>query len=184
MDDPQYGTVEPKEFPVISFEGGKARLLAGTVEESTGPFHTKQALQMIDFELEANSSYTHSIPLPLDNCLLYIYAGSGQINNQAVVQHNVIRLDAATRSAENRDVLLTAGSNGLFVMLFAGKKLNEPIAWQGPFVMNTQEEIQRTIMEVRQGRFPPKRASWDYKRWSDFPKEIKDKLSDDISQCL
>lgn len=184
MDDPKYGTVEPKEFPMLSYEGGEARLLAGTVGEHTGPFQTKQQLQMIDFVFQSNAVHTHSVPLALDNCLLYVYSGSGQINNQAVTQHNVVRLDAANRDPEARGVTFTAGAIGFSVLLFAGKRLNEPIAWHGPFVMNTQEEIQNTILELRQGRFPPKRTAWDYKQWSTFPKEIRDQVPSDISQCL
>jgi redox-sensitive bicupin YhaK (pirin superfamily) len=47
------------------------------------------------------------------------------------------------------------------VILFAGKKSKEPIAWHGPFVMNTQEQIYETISELQIGKFPPKRVDWD-----------------------
>lgn len=57
------------------------------------------------------------------------------------------------------------------VMLFAGKKLKEPIAWHGPIVMNTQEQIGETMYELRTGAFPPKRVDWDYRRIAAFPKE-------------
>ncbi len=177
MDDPAYGTVGPQEFPMINFAGGKARILAGQVGENKGPFRTKQELQMIDFELEAGGSYTHSVPLALETCFLYVYGGSGQINDRSVTKYNVIFLDAANRNPDNRDVHITAGSDGLLVMLLTGKRINEPIVQQGPFVMNTQEEIYQAFSELRSGRFPPKRTPWDYKRWSEFPKEIRDKLS-------
>ena len=49
------------------------------------------------------------------------------------------------------------------------KKLKEPIAWHGPIVMNTQEQIYDTFMEMRMGEFPPKRVNWDYKEWSSRP---------------
>lgn len=39
--------------------------------------------------------------------------------------------------------------------------------------MNTQEEIQKTFMEYRSGKFPPKRVPWDYTKWDSFPKDQK-----------
>ena len=47
--------------------------------------------------------------------------------------------------------------------------LGRPV--DGPIVMNTQEEVQQTIKEIRAGRFPPKRVAWDYKRLASFPSE-------------
>jgi hypothetical protein len=54
-------------------------------------------------------------------------------------------------------------------MLFAGKALRQPIAWRGPIVMNTQEELASTFMELRSGKFPPVRTPFDYRRLSAFP---------------
>ena len=62
------------------------------------------------------------------------------------------------------------GNEGLSGILFAGKKLNQPIAWHGPFVMTTNDEISKTLEEYRSGRFLKKRAPFDYKRIASFPK--------------
>lgn len=188
MDDPKYGTVNPSELPLLEFDAGvTARLLAGSSNGQVGPFQTKQALQMMDFELPGNTTYIHQVPLDLDNCLLYVYDGDGQVNSQPVQQHQIVRLDAANRNPETRDVLISAGTKGISVMYFAGKRLNEPIAWQGPFVMNTQQQIAETINECRRGTFPPKRAPFDYKKISAFPKDfpgLHQPESFDKSQCL
>ena len=45
------------------------------------------------------------------------------------------------------------------------------VAWHGPFVMTTDEEIRKTIADYRSGNFPPVRVPWDYKRLSTFPKD-------------
>jgi hypothetical protein len=82
----------------------------------------------------------------------------------------VFVLDA--KSGNNiRGLSLKAEVNGLSAMLFAGKKLNEPIAWHGPIVMNTNDQLRQTFYELQQGTFPPVRAAWDYKRLSTFPKD-------------
>jgi hypothetical protein len=51
----------------------------------------------------------------------------------------------------------------------AGKRLEQPVAWHGPFVMTTDEEIAKTLIEYRRGTFLKKRADWDYKRLSTRP---------------
>jgi redox-sensitive bicupin YhaK (pirin superfamily) len=173
MDDPRYGTVPPENIPLLDFSstspGVKARLLAGSVGQSVGPFETVQPVQMIDFLLEANSSHTHAIPENLDNCIIYAWKGSGSIAGSSVPFQHVAHLDASDPSA--REFTMTAGAEGFSVIMFAGKRLNQPIAWHGPFVMTTDEEIQKTIDEYRRGTFLKKRAPWDYKRLSAFPKK-------------
>ena len=83
---------------------------------------------------------------------------------------NVVLMDA-NDSQENRSLRFkTSSSSPASVILFAGKKLNEPIAWHGPIVMNTQAQIRETLHELRSGQFPPKRVDWNYKRLSSKPK--------------
>jgi len=52
-------------------------------------------------------------------------------------------------------------------MLFAGKRLNQPIKWHGPIVMTTQSEIANTFLDMRLGTFPPKCVHWNYRRLAD-----------------
>merc|ERR1712124_191693 len=83
---------------------------------------------------------------------------------------SILLLDADD-SNRRRITLSTPPNQTAGVMLFAGKKLKEPIAWHGPFVMNTQEQIYETISELRDGMFPPKRVDWDYKNYASRPKD-------------
>jgi len=166
MADPRYGTVLPGTIPVIRGEGVEASVLAGTHEGSEGPFITVQPLQMVDYTLESSATHVHSVPVEHNNCIIFVYRGSGKINGATIKSDEAIRLDA-TKSA--RQVTLQAGPEGLTAILFAGKRLDQKVAWHGPFVMTTDEEIEQTIQEYRQGRFPPKRAPFDYKRIAAFP---------------
>ena len=85
---------------------------------------------------------------------------------------SVVLMDASSEA--RRGLTLTAGAAGkVAVMLFAGKKLNEPIAWHGPIVMNTQEQLRQTFAEMNAGTFPPTRAGWDYKRIATKPKPLE-----------
>ena len=151
MDDPSYGTESPEAIPQeLVATGVQARLLAGPMGDRVGAFQTKAFVQIVDFDLEANAQVTHQIPASMDCCLLYVYQGQLIINGQPVA-HSVAVFDAS--SDLERDLQFAATAEGpAAAMLFAGKQLNEPIAWRGPIVMNTQEEIAQTFQELRNGQ--------------------------------
>lgn len=180
MDNPRYGT-DPAP-PVELGPSKRAWILAGSTVSSTGaivngPFKTVVPLEMLDLELDAGTQHDHSIAEGLNNALLFCYAGAGKVNGVELSQHQVMRLDASDDAV--RSFHVEATSSEIKLMLFAGRRLGQPIAWHGPFVMTTQEELQRTFKEYSNGQFPPVRAEWDYKRWADFPESHK-KQHDDL----
>jgi redox-sensitive bicupin YhaK (pirin superfamily) len=119
--------------------------------------------------LEKEASLEFSISEGLDTAILYVYEGCLSVNGKNDIQAgSVILLDAGFDALRGLNVRTKGEEAG--VMLFAGKKLREPIAWHGPIVMNTQEQIRKTLRELRSGMFPPKRVDWDYKRMAAFPK--------------
>lgn len=118
-----------------------------------------------------SSSHIHTVPENLNTVCLFVYAGSGLVNGTKADPLSVLLLDAADSS--NRLISLSPSSSSgstMKVLLFAGKKIGEPIAWRGPFVMNTDQEIMQVMSEYRAGRFPPVRTKWDYKNISSKPK--------------
>jgi len=175
MDDPRYGTEPPENIPVFSGEGVSARVLAGTLGDLQGPFSTVQSVQIVDYTLEPGANHIHSLHSTHDNCLIYAYKGSGAISGVNLPAFHVARLNAEELTI--RDFSLTADSDGLSVMVFAGKRLNQPIAWHGPFVMTTDAEIDTAVREYQRGTFLKKRAPWDYKRMSAFPKNHDGQVS-------
>lgn len=170
MKDPRYGTHPPSDIPpVVAAPGVTARVLAGPLFDRVGPFATAvKELQVIDYELAAGASVTHTLPAGYNTCIVYAYKGAGDCSGSTMGLKSVALLDA---DADAREVVLTAGAAGMEAMLFAGKRLNEPIAWRGPIVMNTQAQLQECFAELRRGTFPPVRAPYDYKRLAAFPKK-------------
>ena len=174
MDAPRYGTHPGGSIPVVTVpDNVSARVLAGTVAGVTGPFQTTQPLQMVDFTLAPGATLTHEVPAGLDNVLLFAFKGEGTLVLDAPAAPvalpplHVARL--AATDAARRAFVLTAGAAGASVMLFAGKRLDQPVAWHGPFVMTTDAEITQTIADYRRGAFPPVRVPWDYRRLASFP---------------
>lgn len=175
MKPPRYGTVPTEKLPLVQLNDKvQARVLAGNLGEQQGPFETVQPVQMIDFEVAKGGEISFDVTVGLDTAMLYVYEGSLQINQETVVvpEGSVVLLDA-TRSA-NRGIILQAendGGGGGKALLFAGTKLKQPIAWRGPIVMSTQQQVRDTLRELQTGQFPPVRVDWDYKRIAAKPKD-------------
>ncbi|OQR90350.1 hypothetical protein ACHHYP_05604 [Achlya hypogyna] len=169
LDDPSYGTEPPEAIPTVELAPGvSARLLAGPfVDGRVGQFKTKQHVQMVDFELAPSSALSYEVPAGMDTAMLFVYEGDALVNTAPVGTSQIALLDAT--SATQRTFELSARSKPAHVMLFAGKKIKEPVAWHGPIVMNTQAQIRECFAEMRAGKFPPKRAPWDYKKLAAFP---------------
>jgi redox-sensitive bicupin YhaK (pirin superfamily) len=143
----------------------------GSYDGYNGPFQTVQPVEIIDFSVEAGAEYTHHLASNYNNCLGYVYAGDGSIGDDAVRKEYMVRLDASNPS--RRDIRLIGGREGMKVILFSGVRLNQPVAWHGPFVMTTDEEIQATLNEYRTGNFLKVRSGWDFKRISTAPPDIQ-----------
>lgn len=151
------------------------RLLAGVCNNQNGPFKTVQSVQIVDYEIEPGSTCIHSIPNDHDNCVLYIYKGQGTISGTVVMKNEVLRLDGSNPTLRDFIVTNDGGNNGkLGVLVFAGKMIKENIAWHGPFVMNSDAEIEQTITEYRRGTFLKRRVDWDYKRIATKPKSAEE----------
>jgi quercetin 2,3-dioxygenase len=173
MDDPRYGTVPTSALPIINVAPGvTANVLAGTAFGVTGPFYTTQPVQMIDLELQSGGTVSFDVPETYDTAMLYVYDGQlSSVNNHSnatkLSAGHIILFDAT--SMQNRKLDLSAksvgaGGGGGKAILFTGKKLNQSIAWRGPIVMTTQDEIQQTLHEIQSRTFPPIRVPWDYMR--------------------
>ena len=172
MDDPRYGTEPPENIPVVSCGNGDVkahcRIIAGEMQGQKGPFKTVQDVQMVDYTLPANTAVTHHVPDNMDNCLVYVYAGIGKIAGIEITKpHTCIRMDA---SCDIREFHVSSGNDDLMsVIIFAGKRLDQPVAWRGPIVMTTDEEIATAMRELRSDTFLKKKVSWDFKRISAKP---------------
>jgi quercetin 2,3-dioxygenase len=109
-----------------------------------------------------------SLPVEVtSSAFAYVFAGSGKFCNAstplAVPTEGVQWLDTnPPTTADNRSLILfdrgdevtvQAGDDGIRFLLVSGKPLQEPVAWYGPIVMNTQEELQQAFLDLEQGKF-------------------------------
>jgi redox-sensitive bicupin YhaK (pirin superfamily) len=147
MSEPRYQEVNASTIPTYEKDGVKIRLVAGTVEDVTGPVVDIAAAPLyMDIQLDPDKEWTFDIPTG-HMTLAYAFEGEGVFSNETISSVKLLKFsdgDCITVKTENTPVRF---------MLIAGAPFKEPIVPYGPFVMNTIEEIQQTLKELRNGTF-------------------------------
>jgi redox-sensitive bicupin YhaK (pirin superfamily) len=146
---PWYRDIPSAEIPeYVSDNGVKVRVIAGMSNGVTGAV-TREMTEPIylDIHLPAGANFSTAIPAT-HNAFIYVYRGA-----VSVVETNVPAQRMAILSNTNEeDGVIISTTEDARVILVAGKPLNEPIAQYGPFVMNTEQEIQAAINDFRSGK--------------------------------
>lgn len=167
MSQPQYGTVQPEDIPELrSGLGVLSRILAGPGGAS---FTDRGDIHIADCELPARTAHQHLLSIHPDTLIVYVYHGEGTVGGRTLRQQQaaMFQVGEALKPHDDAHLDLQAGSDGFGVLIFAGQRLNQPIAWQGPIVMNTEEETRVAFSELRRGTFLKSRVSYDYKAEAD-----------------
>jgi quercetin 2,3-dioxygenase len=146
---PRYQDIPADRVPVADLGGGASvKVLAGEIAGVRGPVDPG-ATQPIFLDITLAPGGSAHIPLPVGhNAFVYVFEGEAGVG------------EPAQRLAAGRVGVLSTGeavalssARGARLILVAGKPLREPVAKYGPFVMNTQAELQQAFADFRAGRF-------------------------------
>lgn len=169
MTSPRYQDVEAKEIPIIQDDDGTTvRVIVGDFWGKTGPVDGIAAEpQYLDVFVPAGVKKT----LPVDTyrrTFAYVFEGTGAFTSASNPTGILLEKEVMGEEVNIRDfsgnrtlvrfdtgnsVIVQAGENGIRFLLISGKPIEEPIAWHGPIVMNTQEELMQAFKELRNGTF-------------------------------
>ena len=168
MTAPRYQEVKSMDIPEITDDDGtEVRVVCGNFWGKSGPVDGI-ATNPTYIDVTVGPGRRKSLPVEVtSHAFAYVFAGSGKFCNAsaplAVPTEGVQWLDTAPPSvADNRSLVLfdrgdevtvQAGDDGIRFLLVSGKPLQEPVAWYGPIVMNTQEELQQAFLDLDQGKF-------------------------------
>lgn len=147
MSPPRYQEVTAAMIPTHEKDGVRIRVVAGDVDGVIGPVKDIAASPLyLDVQIEPGTQW--QLPIPSGHTLIsYVFEGEAVFSGQTVEAVKMIRFgdgDHLMVQTENRPVRF---------MLMAGAPFREPIVPYGPFVMNTLEEIQQALSELRSGTF-------------------------------
>jgi hypothetical protein len=150
MSQPRYQEVTSSTIPVIEKDGATIRLVAGELDGIRGPVTEIAASPLyMDVKLAPASRFIYPIPSG-HTALAYVFEGTGEFGNEVVESVSMVVFND---DGDQIEVKSDAAGRGVQFMLIAGAPFKEPIVPYGPFVMNTMEEIQQTIAELRNGTF-------------------------------
>jgi quercetin 2,3-dioxygenase len=148
MMPPRYREIHADEIPTMSKDGSTIHVIAGTFADTHGPVEDIMASpNYFDIELKSGANIT----LPVrggDTSFIYLFDG-GIVSGGASYEKGTIILHE--RSGDQ--VAVSARESGARFLFVSGTPLKEPIAWHGPIVMNTDDEIRVALYDLQNGTF-------------------------------
>lgn len=150
MTQPKYQGIRSAEIPKISIESGATvRVITGNINGTPGPVRDIAAdPTYLDVSIPAHASFRHSIPEG-HSAFTYVFEGAATFDadNPSISHTRLVVF------GDGDFVEVVTGDSSVRFLLVSGKPLNEQIARYGPFVMNTREEIEQALRDLRNGTF-------------------------------
>lgn len=153
MSKPSYNSIKNDEIDEIEIDGGKIRLLAGNYGEYQGYKGDYLPMDYYDIHLNANSEITLTMG-GKDSVMIFTLLGNVYINDEHIEKKTAVKL------TEGDSLTIKNGDQDAQVLYINSRALNEPVAWAGPIVMNTQEELQKAFSELRNNTFIKEKAEY------------------------
>jgi redox-sensitive bicupin YhaK (pirin superfamily) len=169
MTAPRYQDVKDAEIPeIVDDDGTRVRVVCGDFWGRRGPIEGVAAdPRYLDVSVPPGKRKT--LPVELErHAFAYVFEGSGSFRAASKpfgvltektdgTTETVVREQTGNRSLvlfdSGDEVTVQAGEQGIRFLLVSGKPIEEPVAWYGPIVMNTQAELQQAVSELRSGTF-------------------------------
>jgi len=169
MTAPRYQDIKAAEIPeIVDDDGTVVRVVCGDFWGRRGPVEGVAAdPRYLDVSVPAGKRKT--LPVELErHAFAYVFEGSGSFRSASqpfgvLTEKNdgendiLVREQTGNRSLvlfdSGDEVTVQAGEEGIRFLLVSGKPIEEPVAWYGPIVMNTQAELQQAFAELRSGSF-------------------------------
>ncbi len=148
MMTPRYRGITASQIPEIELDSGvRIKIIAGTVDGTSGP--VKDIVinpEYLDCTVPEKITYVHST-IAGQTAFIYVINGNGVVNDIQVENRTLILFDTGDEFS------IRATENPVRFLILTGKPLNEPVAWRGPIVMNTQAELETAFREYQDGTF-------------------------------
>jgi quercetin 2,3-dioxygenase len=169
MTAPRYQNVNGADIPVaVDDDGTRVHVICGSFWGKTGPVDGVAAdPRYLDIFVPPGVR-KHLRVETSRNAFAYVFEGSGRFRDgseprEATTDHvGIANTDGGFADISNRflvlfdrgdEVVVEAGDHGIRFLLVSGEPIQEPVAWRGPIVMNTEEQLRHAYAELRAGTF-------------------------------
>lgn len=150
MMPPRYQEILKKTIPLIEKDGIVVKVIAGEYQGTIGPVSDLMVgPTYLDVTLKKGRSFSYRVPKG-NTVILYVIEGSiaiGSNSSKPVSAGSIILTEFG------EEIICTAQNLDSQFILVAGEPIGEPVAWYGPIVMNTEDEIKLALEEYRNGTF-------------------------------
>ncbi len=150
MVEPKYRDIRSEMIPVRKEPGSIVRILSGYYKEQAGAMQGDYVkATVLDITILPNTSWSIATD-PEETVFAYVMEGVGSFGSN---EKETLEERRAVLFTKGEELEVTAQAEPVRLVLFMGKPLQEPIAWGGPIVMNTSEELEQAFREIREGTF-------------------------------
>ncbi|MFX0031367.1 MAG: pirin family protein [Candidatus Hodarchaeota archaeon] len=151
MMDPRYREIKKNQIPEIEVvKGVKVKIISGAINGSKGPIQDiVTEPEYLDVQMDANSIFRHLIKKG-HNAIAYVIEGEAYFDDN---DEKLIRIENLIIYHDGDEVLIRTVDQKVRFLLISGKPLREPVAWRGPIVMNTDEELSIAFQEYNNETF-------------------------------
>ena len=153
MVPPVYRSIKNAEIEEIESDWGRLRLLAGEFEGRKGYMSKYLPLHYFDLHIKPNASLVLNTETD-DSVMVFTLSGDAYIGGVPVEEKTAVKLGYGNR------VEIKAADETAQVLFISSKKLSEPVAWDGPIVMNTREELIKAFDDLQRGTFLKDKISY------------------------
>ena len=153
MSTPRYQEVTADSIPTVELGAALVRVVAGKFHGVAGPV---AEISVKPLYIDVTLGVGAEISLPVvtaDTAISYVFEGDGVFGIGDDGVGELVTSVAMVVFSEGDNIDVRAGDEGVRFMLMMGKSIGEPIVPYGPFVMNTQAEIQQAVLDLRNGTF-------------------------------
>jgi len=169
MMNPRYREIKKQSIPLLSTDcGAKVRIICGEIQGIKGPVQDIVTHpEYLDIEIPAGKTFTHIVPKDY-TVLAYVIDGEAYFDPaRSPFSHEVMGINYFDMKPHcfcdngnlvlyekgGSKIMVTTDKHSVRFLLVTGKPLGEPIAWYGPIVMNTKEELRQAFQEYEDGSF-------------------------------
>jgi redox-sensitive bicupin YhaK (pirin superfamily) len=153
--NPRYQDIRASSLNLLASHDGSSliRIIAGNIDGNAGPGITHTPISIVHASVTPGSS----IILPWEstfNAIGYILSGNGYAGKEQVQANSgqAIQFGSGDFVNVSASMIQDSRSNNLELLILGGQPIREPIAWQGPFVMNTKDELINAFKDYHSGK--------------------------------